>query len=465
MSQRPFLTAPVPSTTMPPGIPFIVGNEAAERFSYYGMRAILTIYMTQYLLSSDGTKAPMSENDATATYHWFSAANYAFPILGALLADLWWGKYRTILWLSLLYCFGHLALAMDETRIGLFLGMILISMGSGCIKSCVSAHVGDQFSATNKHLLERVYGWFYFSINFGATFSTVITPLLLDWYGPSYAFGLPAILMALATLVFWLGRHRYVHIPARGADFLKEAWCPEGRRILLRLSVIFLFLAIFHSLSDQTGSVWVLQAERMDRHLFGVGTAGWELNSSQLQVANPILVMILIPLFTYAIYPFCGRFMKVNALGKMSVGFFFAVAAFALSGWIEVRLQAHETVGISWQLWAYVFITIAEVMAYFSSLEFSYTHAPPSMKSLVMALNALSLSFGNVITALLNSIISGNQNIAEALQGANYHWFFTGLMLLTAIIFMPVAFYYKGQTYMQDSAGLLDDKATDGSAT
>ena len=455
MSKPTYLTAPVQSTTMPPGIPYIVGNEAAERFSYYGMKAILTIYMTQYLLDSQGHKAPMSGVDATAYYHWFSAANYAFPVLGALLADLWWGKYRTIVWLSLLYCFGHLALAVDETRVGLFLGLGLIALGSGGIKSCVSAHVGDQFGAANKHLLERVYGWFYFSINFGSTFSTLITPRLLLWYGPSYAFGLPAILMGVATFVFWWGRNRYVHIPARGATFLKESWSPEGRRILLRLSVIFLFLAVFQSLYDQTGSVWVLQAERMDRHVFGS-----ELTSSELQVVNPILVMIFIPLFTYVIYPFCERYFKVTALGKMSVGLFFAVAAFALSGWIEVRLQAGATVSIWWQIVAYVLITTAEIMAYFSSLEFSYTQAPPSMKSLIMSMNALSISFGNVFTALINEFISGNKSVANALEGANYHWFFTGLMLLAALLFIPVAWTYKGQTYMQDSAGLVETPKT-----
>lgn len=460
MSQRSFLTSPVQSTQMPPGIPFIVGNEAAERFSYYGMKAILTIYMTQYLLNSQGHPAPMSGVEATAYYHWFSAANYAFPVLGALLADLWWGKYRTIVWLSLLYCFGHLALAIDETRTGLLVGLGLIALGSGGIKSCVSAHVGDQFGAANRHLLERVYGWFYFSINFGSTFSTLITPRLLDVYGPGYAFGLPAILMGVATLVFWLGRYRYVHIPARGATFLKESWSPEGRRILLRLSVIYLFLSVFQSLYDQTGSVWVLQAERMDRQLFG-----WELGSSELQVVNPILVMIFIPLFTYVIYPFCGRFITVTALGKMSVGLFFAVVAFALSGWIEVRLQAGEKLSITWQIWAYVLITTAEIMAYFSSLEFSYTQAPPSMKSLIMALNTLSISFGNVFTAVINEFISGNDNVAAALQGANYHWFFTSLMLLAAVLFIPVARNYRGQTYMQDSAGLIADEAANASTT
>ena len=128
------------------------------------------------------------------------------------------GKYRTILWLSIVYCAGHLVLAMDETRNGLFWGLALIAVGSGGIKPCVSAHVGDQFSKSNAQLLERVFGWFYFSINLGAFTSTLLTPFLLESYGPTYAFGVPGVLMAIATLLFWMGRNKFVHIPARAEN-------------------------------------------------------------------------------------------------------------------------------------------------------------------------------------------------------------------------------------------------------
>lgn len=452
MKPGPYRTAPIETTGMPPGVAYIVGNEAAERFSFYGMKAILTVYMTKFLLDASGHSAAMPKEQATEYYHWFNAANYAFPIIGALVADLWLGKYRTILWVSLLYCFGHLALAVDETRWGLFWGLFLIALGSGGIKPCVSANVGDQFTRMNKHLLERVYGWFYFSVNFGSFFSTLLTPWLLHHkdFGPRWAFGVPGVLMAIATFVFWLGRHQYAHVPARGMAFFKESWCPEGRMILLRLSVIYLFISVFWALYDQTGSAWVLQAERMDLMWMGV-----EWNASQIQAINPILVMIFIPLFTMVIYPLFGRVTKLTPLGKMSVGFFFTVAAFALPGWIEVRLLAGEKVNISWQLLAYVLMTIGEILVYFSSLEFSYTQAPPSMKSFLMALNLLSVSLGNVFTAEINKAIQYNKSFAKSLEGANYYWFFTGVMLTSACLFVYVALTYKGKTYLQDSEGLV----------
>ncbi len=456
MSHHLYLTAPLPTKQMPPGVPYIVGNEAAERFSYYGMKAILTVFMTQYLLNAAGQKDTMSEPDATACYHWFSAANYAFPVLGALLADLWLGKYRTIIWLSLVYCLGHLALAVDETRIGLFLGLTLVAIGSGGIKPCVSAHVGDQFSSTNKHLLERVYGWFYFSINFGSMFSTMLTPWLLEhpWFGPKWAFGVPGILMAIATIVFWMGRHKFVHVPARGVGFLKESLSPEGLKILLRLSVIFLFIAVFWSLYDQSGSKWVLQAEHMNRRFLG-----FDWKPAQIQAVNPILVMLFIPLFTLGIYPLSSRFMTVTPLGKMSVGFFFAMSSFAVSGLAEVWIQAGQEVNVAWQLLSYVLMTVGEVMIYFTALEFSYTQAPPTMKSFVMALNLLSVTVGNVFTALVNSLISQNAEFEKVMHGANYYWFFTTMMGLAACLFVGVALTYRGKTYLQDEAGLVADES------
>ena len=148
---------------MPKGIPFIIGNEAAERFSYYGMKAILTFFMVQYL--------KMPEGEATSWYHNFLGAVYFLPLFGALLSDLFFGKYKTILVLSLVYCSGHLVLALNESKDGLMWGLALIALGSGGIKPCVSAHVGDQFGEKNKHLVSKVFSYFYFAINFGLLFS------------------------------------------------------------------------------------------------------------------------------------------------------------------------------------------------------------------------------------------------------------------------------------------------------
>lgn len=116
---KPYKHQPDPQQhTLPSGIPYIVANEAAERFSYYGMRAILVVFMTQYLTNSTGALAVMSEQEAQGYFHLFVSAVYFMPLLGALASDGLLGKYRTIIFLSLVYCLGHLALAIDNTRMG-----------------------------------------------------------------------------------------------------------------------------------------------------------------------------------------------------------------------------------------------------------------------------------------------------------------------------------------------------------
>jgi len=234
---------------MPRGIPYIIGNEVAERFSYYGMKGILTIFMTKYLLDSSGNAAPMSETDASLWVYLFGAANYILPLLGSILSDIWWGKYRTIIVLSIVYCLGHLALAINETQTGLAIGLALIAMGSGGIKPCVSAHVGDQFNESNKSLLDKIYFYFYFAINFGSFISGLLIPVLLDRFGPHVAFGLPGIFMFLATVVFWMGRKKFISIkPAGVKAYFEEVFSKDGTRAILYLIPIFLCTSVYWSL-------------------------------------------------------------------------------------------------------------------------------------------------------------------------------------------------------------------------
>ncbi len=402
-----YLTAPADSKQLPAGIPYIIGNEAAERFSFYGMKAILVVFMTKYLLDSTGNKDLMGNEQAKGYYHMFTSAVYFTPILGALIADAFWGKYKTILALSVVYCAGHLTLALDETRQGLALGLGLIALGSGGIKPCVSAHVGDQFGRSNHTLLEKVFGWFYFSINLGAFASTLLTPWLLENYGAHVAFGVPGILMALATLMFWMGRHVFVHIPAGGMDFLRQTFSRTGIASISSLFIIYAFVAMFWALFDQTGSAWVLQAERMDRYFLG-----FEWLPSQIQAINPIMIMVLIPVFNGikalrwpGLYHLLNRVFPLTPLRKISIGFFLTVLAFVIPAWIEMRLDAGQFVNIVWQLAAYGILTAAEVFVSITCLEFSYTQAPRKMKSLIMACFLMSVSLGNLFVAGVNFFI------------------------------------------------------------
>lgn len=400
-----YRTSPSDTAGMPPGIPYIIGNEAAERFSFYGMRTILVIFMTQYLHLMDGVAGqPMSGTQAVEHYHQFASWVYFTPLIGALIADIFFGKYKTILFLSVFYCIGHAALAcmgsVGNSTWWLYTGLILICIGSGGIKPCVSAHVGDQFGKKNHHLITKVYNWFYFSINFGSFFSTLLTPWLLEWYGPHWAFGIPGVLMAIATLMFWMGRKSFIHIPPAGMGFFKEAFSREGLVALGKLIPLFTFVAVFWALYDQTGSSWVLQAARMDLNFMGIN---WL--EAQVQAVNPILILTFIPLFTFIIYPALNRVFPLTPLRKIGIGLLLMSFSFGLVTLIQSWIDVGQRPSIGWQMLAFVLITASEVMVSIVALEFAYTQAPKAMKSWIMSLLWLSVWGGNQFTAQVNRFI------------------------------------------------------------
>jgi POT family proton-dependent oligopeptide transporter len=469
MAKSNYLTAPLKTEKMPPGVPYIVGNEAAERFSYYGMNCILVIFMTRYLLNAHGQPDLMHEAQADAWYHTFVSCVYFLPIIGAVLGDALLGKYRTILFLSLVYCFGHLTLAIDHTRLGLTLGLGLIALGAGGIKPCVSANVGDQFGASNQHLLSRVFSWFYFAINFGSAFSTLLIPWLLDPYavtaeqraslpawcvhvlervhGPDIAFGTPGILMFIATVIFWFGRKRFVHLPPAGLrNYAKEILQRDNLKAIGNLLILVPFMAIFWALWQQNFSSWVIQGEKMNRHLFGID---WK--PAQIQTVNPIFILIMLPLFSYVLYPAISKVFRLTPLRKIGVGLFVTAVAFLIVGWIQLRIDAGQTPHILWQILAFVVLTAAEVMVSVTHLEFAYTQAPKKLKSLVMCTYLGAVSLGNVFTAAVNFFIQ-NPDGTVKLKGAGYFFFFVAVMLVTALLFVFFARFYRGNSYIQDEA-------------
>jgi POT family proton-dependent oligopeptide transporter len=202
---------------MPRQIPYIIANEGCERFSFYGMRNILTPFLisTLLLFLPEADRA----GEAKHIFHTFVIGVYFFPLLGGWIADRFFGKYNTVFWMSLIYCAGHACLAaFDDNLNGFYFGLFLIALGSGGIKPLVASFVGDQFDQTNKHRAKQVFDAFYWMINFGSFFASLLMPYFLKSYGPSVAFGIPGILMFIATFIFWLGKRKYVHVPPAPAN-------------------------------------------------------------------------------------------------------------------------------------------------------------------------------------------------------------------------------------------------------
>ena len=438
----------------PRQIRFIIGNEACERFSYYGMRCILVVFMINHL--------KMAQEDAKAVYHLFASAVYLLPLLGAYLADRFFGKYKTILVLSLVYCLGHLVLSVWEGQNGLYFGLGLIALGAGGIKPCVSAYVGDQFTEKNKTLIQKVFDLFYFSINFGSFFSTLLIPILLIKYGPQVAFGIPGVLMAIATLIFWMGRKSYVNVSpvkqSESAGFLAVLMdCPsldatrskysaeevEGAKAVLSIIKVFATVSIFWALFDQNASSWVIQAQQMDLNIWGM-----HVEAAQIQALNPIMVMILIPVFGSGIYLFFQKLgVQVTPLRKMSVGMILAGVSFVVVGFLQSLLDSGHVVSVGWQILPYLIITCAEVIISITELEFAYTQAPRAMKSTIMSFWLLTVFVGNLLDAWIAKL--------NVFQGAMSFYFFAGLMFLVSILFVMSAARYKVRNYVEKAAPKL----------
>jgi proton-dependent oligopeptide transporter, POT family len=363
--------AGAPTERMPRQIPYIIANEACERFSFYGMRNILTPFLVSTLL----LYAPEAERAGIAkdVFHTFVIGVYFFPLIGGWVADRFFGKYPTILWLSLVYCAGHALLALfDDNRTGFYTGLLLIAVGSGGIKPLVASFCGDQFDQTNKKRAKVVFDAFYWSINFGSFFASLLMPIFLRAYGPSVAFGIPGVLMFTATLIFWLARKKYVRVPPAPPNpdsFLNVVWTAltrpapgQGRPGVMLASVGLMLAAVAFAFIGQLGFVasfclalvfvlafggggaWMQLERALTVHppeavegvravlrvmiVFALITPFWSLfdqkastwilqadqmmkpewfHSAQMQALNPALVMILIPFNNLVLYPLLRR--------------------------------------------------------------------------------------------------------------------------------------------------------------
>ena len=483
------MTATTPSAErMPAGIPFIIGNELAERFCYYGINSILSVYMVQHL--------HFGEAQATVWQSLFKFGAYFFPFFAAILADVFWGKFKTIMFLALFYCAGCAVVALGSGPSTLAMGLFLTAFGTG-IKSCVSTNVGDQFTTKNQHLISKAFSYFYFSINLGSSVSIYMCPIWLESYGPKVAFGVPAISMLVATVVFWAGRKRFTVIPPamkarqnRGAlafalcftpvlgvtmwsyyaahstalavlvllaqmalviwlclktgvrrllpaelvAWLEQSFTGDSLKLVLKLGAIYYtFIAIFWSLWEQSnGQTWTLQAtsDLMEKHLFaflkGVpaldALSGYEILPAQLTVVNGLFILLMIPIFTFAVFPLWQRFFKITALRKICVGLFVIGASFGIIGWIEDGIMHGHSVSAWWQILAYGVLSASEVLISITALEFAYSQAPLKMKSFMMAaLYLFSVSVGQAFTVQVNtSMVKPLQ--ASALQAGAETW-------------------------------------------
>jgi POT family proton-dependent oligopeptide transporter len=176
---------------------------------------------------------------------------------------------------------------------------------------------------------------------------------------------------------------------------------------------------------------------------------GHEILPEMMQSVNAVLILFFIPLFSMGIYPVAARFVQVTPLRKISVGFFIATLSFMVPAAVEAWIAAGQKPSILWQVPAYILITAAEIMISITCLEFSYSQAPKRLKSFIMSLYLCSVTLGNLFVAQVNHFIV-DESGKVSLSGADYYWFFVKCMAVTSVLFIFVALFYKGRSYLQE---------------
>ena len=427
-------SGPKPKAKFPPGIPYIIGNEAAERFNYYGLRAILTTFMVAQFYNHSGSTDPAvvqaAEATANAKTHDFVAMTYLLPMFGGMVADWFWGKYKTILWLSLVYAVGSIMVALSvDSEVMFTTSLMLIALGAGGIKPCVSANVGDQFDASNSELLPKAFDAFYASINAGSVLSILLIPYLKSAYGPTVAFGVPAIAMLVAVFFFWLGRDKYRRVPPPKTDTNK----------IVVLATAFLSLVASY-----------LYFDKMLHKGIGPVLGAWL-----------ILVIILAFVFKKQWFARPGNFVGINLYALTNGGFeaakkeygeeavegirsvwrVLSVFAFIPVFWAlwdqsqsEWVVQASKMdllwLGINWEAEQISFVNAAFILMFIPL--FSFVIYPALNKAGIKVTPLRKIGAGFVLTALSFVIIAIIQGWIDAGQTPNISWQILAFVVLTA---------------------------------
>jgi len=415
----------------PKGFWFIFWGELAERASFYGMRTLLLLYMVNKLGYTDANAGSVTQL--------FTAFCYILPIVGGYIADQWLGKFKTIIYFAIPYLLGHIILGTFTHEVGFYTALFLLAGGSGTIKPNISTLMGLMYQRAGKeHMMTQAFSWFYMAINIGAAATTFTLPIIRDHYGYSAAFMAPTILMAVALGVFYLGKKHYpVEEIKRGKDkpikTLEQK--REDRRVLVRLSGLFLMIVFFWSIFDQAQSTWTLFARDYMNLDVGVFTWQWHIPPDAVQSINPVLIVLMTPLFAW-LWGKIDRSEKyrLSSPKKMLLGFFLVVlcmGTMSVAGYLGVQSR----ISILWEVGAYILITMGELCISVVGLQLAFQEAPERMKSIITGVFLFTVFLGNILAAWFARLYT-------ATSPGNY---FGGMTIMIAIV--TVIFYFIGRKF------------------
>lgn len=404
----------------PVGFWFFFWGEFAERCCYYGMRAILLLYMIRVLDFTDG--------QASRVMSYFIAACYLLPLVGGYVADNFLGKYRTIVGFSIPYICGQLMLGIEtfQNRTMLYVSLALLAMGSGVIKPNISTLMGqtyDQKRPGRTKLRSDAFAMFYGAINIGAAISSFAMPWIRDRYGYATAFLFPAALMTISFVVFASGK------PFYGAETIQRTRLTRDERrqrlvVLRRILGLFIVVTFFWSIFDQSASTWTLFAKdhlALDvfnhaagtwqhsvlawlRDSLGIDLFGVSLPPDLLQAINPLLIILLLPPITMLWHWLARIGYDLRPTSKMLIGFVLTTTTMAIMSAAGFLAADAGRVSVLWEVVSYVLITVSEICISVVGLELAFTAAPATMKSFVTACWLLTVFFGNILNAQITPL-------------------------------------------------------------
>ncbi|MCY4187362.1 MAG: peptide MFS transporter [Bryobacterales bacterium] len=382
----------------PKGLYVLFASEAWERFSFYSMLSLFTLYLR------DGVEGfGWTETEAISLYSWYLTFVYASPFVGGLLADRYLGYLRTSLIGALFFVAGHLLLSFHSITI-VYVALACLVIGNGLFKPSVSTMVGNLYP-DGSPLKDQAFVIFYFGINVGAFVAPVAMELIKRQagYHPAFAVAGGGMVVSLATLYLWRRHVAMVDDPAEQAtagraEIGELAKVPESRRIIALL-VIFLIVIVFWMAFHQSGSTLTYFANDNTR---------WDVSGTISNAINPAWILLL----SFPLVKFWGwlsrRGKEPSTPAKMSIGMFltglsfFVLYAAAKVGEASVTAANIYDYRVSplWLITSYGIVTLGELLLSPMGLALVSKVAPYRLRGMLMGGWFAATAIGNKLTAI-----------------------------------------------------------------
>ena len=387
----------------PKGLFILFFTEMWERFSFYGMRAILILFLIAQA-TGENPGFGWDEKEALTLYGWYTMLVYFASIPGGLLADRWLGQKKAVMLGGALLCIGHIVLAFNSVET-FYTGLALIISGVGCLKPNISTMVGGLYPGKDERR-DNGFMIFYIGINVGAALGMILVAIIGDKIGWHYGFGLAGIGMILGQIVFVWGQKYLKGIgdfkkseTGQNIEFKKPLTSIEKDQMLV-LFISFLIIIVFWGAYEQAGGLMTIYAEQKTNRV----VMGWEIPGGAFQAAAAIYILILGLPIAFLWDQWRKRGKESSALFKMAVGVIIMGLGFLFMSAASTQYEANGQSAIYWLLLAYLFHVIGELSASPVALSFITKLAPAKYASFMMGAYFAATGFGNKLAGEIGKL-------------------------------------------------------------